>query len=90
MNLKDYFIASGLAIGVALIITFILWIFSLIGWWVIGGLIASLLVPVMMNAIEFYRNTNCSDLSDLCIEVEEYLKEKNKKNKDSTISEIDW
>lgn len=90
MNLKDYFIASGLAIGVALIITFILWIFSLIGWWVIGGLIASLLVPVMMNAIEFYRNTNCSDLSDLCIEVEEYLKEKNKKDKDSKISKIDW
>ena len=90
MNLKDYFIASGLAIGVALIITFILWIFSLIGWWVIGGLIAPLLVPVMMNAIEFYRNTNCSDLSDLCIEVEEYLKEKNKKDKDSKISKIDW
>ena len=90
MNLKDYFIASGLAIGVALIITFILWIFSLIGWWVIGGLIASLLVPVMMNAIEFYRNTNCSDLSDLCIEIEEYLKEKNKKDKDSKISKIDW
>lgn len=90
MNLKNYFIAGGLAIGVALIITFVLWLFSLIGWWVIGGLITFLLVPVMMNAIEFYNNTNCSDLSDLCFEVEEYLKEKNKKEKGSKTSEIDW
>lgn len=90
MNLKDYFIAGGLAIGVALIVTFVLWLFSLIGWWVIGGLITFLLVPVMMNAIEFYRNTNCSDLSDLWIEVEDYFKEKNKKSKESKTSEIDW
>lgn len=90
MNLKDYFIAGGLAIGVALIITFVLWLFSLIGWWVIGGLITFLLVPVMMNAIEFYHNTNCSDFFDLCIEADKYLKEKNKKDKDSKISKIDW
>ena len=91
MNLKDYFVAGGLAIACALIITFFLWIFSLIGWWIIGGLISFLLVPVFMKIIQFYHDTNCMDLSDFAIEVEEYCKEK-KKKKDSTIqsSDIDW
>ena len=91
MNIKNYFIAGGLAIACALIITFFLWIFSLIGWWIIGGLVSFLLVPVFMKIIQFYHDTNCMDLSDFAIEVEDYFKEK-KKEKDSTIqsSDIDW
>ena len=91
VNIKNYFIAGGLAIACALIITFFLWIFSLIGWWIIGGLVSFLLVPVFMKIIQFYHDTNCMDLSDFAIEVEDYFKEK-KKEKDSTIqsSDIDW
>ena len=93
VNLKDYFIAGGLAIACALIITFFLWIFSLIGWWIIGGLISFLLIPVFMKIVQFYHDTNCMDLSDFCIEVEDYFKEKQKKKKssiDNNIEDIDW
>ena len=90
MNIKDYFIAGGLAIACALIITFFLWIFSLIGWWIISGLISFLLVPAFMKVIQFWRNTDCIDLSDFFIEINDYFKEENKKDKNSKTSEIDW
>lgn len=93
MNIKDYFIAGGLAIVCSVIITLLLWSFSLIGWWVIASLISFLLVPVLMKIIQFWRDTNCMDLSDFCIEVDYYVKEKQKKKKssiDNNIEDIDW
>ena len=91
VNIKDYFIAGGFAIACSVIITLLLWIFSLIGWWIIAGLVSFLLVPVFMKIIQFYRDTNCMDLSDFFIEVDDYFKEKQKK-KTSTIhsGDIDW
>lgn len=92
-NVKDYFIAAGLSILTALTITLFIWVFSLIGWWVIGGALAFLLVPVMLKAIQFYRNTNCMDLSDLCVEIDNHFQESRKKKKnsiDNDIEDIDW
>jgi hypothetical protein len=92
-NIKDYFTAAGLSILAALIITFFIWIFSLIGWWVIGGVLAFLLVPAMLKVIQFYRDTNCMDLSDLCVEIDNHFQEKRKKKTshiDNNIEDIDW
>lgn len=92
-NIKDYFIAAGLSIFSALIITFCIWLFSLIGWWVIGSTLAFLLVPVMLKVIQFYRDTNCMDLSDLCVEIDNHFQESRKKKTsyiDNNIEDIDW
>ena len=92
-NIKDYFIAAGLSILTALIITFFIWFFSLIGWWVIGGALAFLLVPIMLKAIYFYRKTDCMDLSDLCVEIDNLFQESRKKKTshiDNNIEDIDW
>ena len=45
------------------------------------GIISFLLIPVMMKAIQFYEYTDCMDLSDFFMELEDYFKEKvDKKN----------
>ena len=93
MNIKDYFIAGGLSIVCSVIITLLLWTFSLIGWWVIASLVSFLLVPAFMKIVQFWRDTNCMDLSDFWMEVEDYLKEKQEKKKssiDNNIEDIDW
>ncbi len=85
MNTKDYFIAGGLSIVIAVIITLLLQVLSLVGWWLVGGAIAFVLVPSVMKAVQFYHDTNCTDLSDFCLEADEWIKEKNKNN-----NKIDW
>jgi hypothetical protein len=35
-----------------------------------------ILIPVFMKIIKFYKDTDCNDLSDFFIEVEDYFKEK--------------
>ena len=91
MNIKDYAIAAGLSIASAVLVTLFLGLLSLIGWWVIGALLGFCFVPIFMKIIQFYHDTNCMDLSDFAVEVEDYFKEK-KKKKNSTIqsSDIDW
>jgi hypothetical protein len=80
MNTRDYFIAGGLSIVIAVIITLLLQVLSLVGWWLVGGAIAFVLIPSVMKAVQFYHDTNCTDLSDFCIEVDELVKDKNKNN----------
>jgi hypothetical protein len=77
MNLKHYFLAGLLSIIAALLLTLLLWLFSLIGWWTIGGILAFLLIPVAMKTIQFYNDTDCMDLSDFWIELNDYIEEKN-------------
>ncbi len=85
MNIKDYAIAAGLSIASAVLVTLFLCLLSLIGWWVIGALLGFCFVPIFMKIIQFYHDTNCTDLSDFCVEVDDYFR-----NKDSKTSEIDW
>lgn len=77
MNLKHYFLAGLLSIIIALLLTLLLWLFSLIGWWIIGGILAFLLTPGVMKAIQFYNDTDCMDLSDFWIALNDYIEEKN-------------
>ena len=79
MNTRDYFIAGGFSIAIAVIATLLLQVLSLIGWWLIGGAIAFVLIPFIMKAVRFYHDTNCTDLSDFCMEVDEWVKNKNNK-----------
>lgn len=86
MNLKHYFLAGLLSAGIALLLTLLLWLFSLIGWCTIGGILAFLLIPVVMKAIQFYNDTDYMDLSDFWIELNDYIEEKNNsQNKQSRI-----
>lgn len=85
MNTRDYFIAGGLSIVIAVIITLLLQVLSLVGWWLVGGAIAFVLIPSVMKAVQFYHDTNCTDLSDFCLEMDELIKSKNKNN-----NKIDW
>ena len=80
MNTRDYFIAGGLSIVIAVIITLLLQVLSLIGWWLVGGAIAFVLIPSVMKAVQFYHDTNYTDLSDFCLEADEWIKDKNKNN----------
>lgn len=87
MNLKHYLLAGLLSVVAALILTLFIWLFSLIGWWIIGGILTFLLVPVAMKVIQFYNDTNCMDLSDFWIELNDYIEEKNtSQNKQNRIS----
>lgn len=87
MNLKHYLLAGLLSVIAALILTLFMWLFSLIGWWIIGSILTFFLIPVVMKVIQFYNDTNCMDLSDLWIELNDYIKEKNNsRNKQNRIN----
>ena len=90
MNLKDYAIAAGLSIASAVLVTLFLALLSLIGWWVIGALLGFCFVPIFMKVVQFWKDTDCSDLSDFCIEVEDYFKEKQKKKNNCISDDSDW
>ena len=83
MNGKDYGIAVAMSAGAGLVLMFFIWLFSLISWSLVWTIFAFALVPFSMKIIKFWRDTHCSDLSDFFIEVEDYFKEKNKKNKET-------
>lgn len=90
MNGRDYTIAVALSAAAGLVLMFFIWLFSLISWALVWAVFAFALVPFGMKVIQFWRDTNCMDLSDFFIEVDDYFKEKQKK-KDSQIGEdIDW
>lgn len=90
MNGKDYIIAVALSLAAGLVLMFFIWLFSLISWAFVWTIFAFAFVPFSMKVIQFWRDTNCMDLGDFFIEVEEYFKEKNKKDKEPKTSEIDW
>ena len=90
MNGKDYVISVALSAAAGLVLMFFIWLFSLISWALIWAIFAFAFIPFGMKIIQFWRDTNCTDLSDFFIEVEDYFKQKQKK-KDSQIgSDIDW
>lgn len=74
---------------ISLLVLLFIWIFSLISWIFLWALFVLIAIPFMMKLIRFYHNTNCSDLSDLFIEIEEYFTSKNKQSEKSVISLID-
>lgn len=93
MNGKDYAIAVALSAATGLIAMFFIWLMSLISWALVWAVFAFALVPAGMKVIQFWRDTNCMDLSDFYIEVDDYFKEKQKKKKssiDNNIEDIDW
>lgn len=93
MNGKDYAISVALSAGAGLVLMFFIWLFSLISWALVWAVFAFALVPAGMKVIQFWRDTNCMDLSDFSIEVDNYFKEKQKKKKssiDNNIEDIDW
>ena len=90
MNGKDYAISVALSAAAGLVLMFFIWLLSLISWALVWTIFTFALIPFGMKVIRFWRDTNCSDLSDFFIEVEDYFKEKNKKSKESKTSEIDW
>ena len=90
MNGKDYAIAVALSAGAGLVLMFFIWLFSLISWALVWAIFAFALVPFGMKVIQFWRDTNCMDLGDFFLEVDDYFKEKAKKKKEPNTSEIDW
>lgn len=93
MNGRDYAISVALSAFAGLALMFIIWLLSLISWALVWAVFAFAFVPLGMKVIQFWRDTNCMDLSDFCIEVDDYFKEKQKKKKssiDSDIEDIDW
>ncbi len=93
MNGRDYAIAVALSAATGLVLMFFIWLFSLISWTLVWAIFAFALVPAGMKVIRFWRDTNCMDLSDFCIEVDDYFKEKQKKKKssiDNDIEDTDW
>lgn len=93
MNGRDYAISVALSAGAGLLLIFFIWLFSLISWALVWAIFAFALVPFGMKVIQFWRDTNCMDLSDFFIEVDDYFKNKQKKKKssiDNDIKDIDW
>lgn len=93
MNGRDYAISVALSAFAGLALMFIIWLLSLISWALVWAVFAFALVPFGMKVIQFWRGTNCMDLSDFCMEVDDYFKEKQKKKKssiDNDIEDIDW
>ena len=76
MNIKDYLIASGLSLLIGLVIMIFTILLSAISWIAIWMISTLILIPVFMKIIKFYKDTDCNDLSDFFIEVEDYFKEK--------------
>lgn len=84
--LRRYFIGGVIAIMVSLVITFILWIFSLISWAVIVAAISFFLTPIFIKIVEFYEEHNCYDLDSLSEELYKAMeKYKSKSSKESKI-----
>lgn len=93
MNGRDYVISVALSAAVSLVLMFFIWLFSLISWALVWAVFVFALVPFGIKVIQFWRDTDCMDLSDFCIEVNDYFKEKQKKKKsfiDNDIEDIDW
>ena len=90
VNGKNYAIAVALSTVAGLILTFFVWVFSLISWALVWAMFVLALIPFGMKIIQFWRDTDCMDLSDFFIEVEDYLKQKQKKKDNQINSDIDW
>ena len=93
MNGRDYAISVALSAFAGLALMFVIWLLSLISWALVWAVFAFAFVPFGMKVIQFWRDTNCMDLSDFFIEVDDYFKDKQKKKKssiDNDIEDIDW
>lgn len=93
MNGRDYAISVALSAFAGLALMFVIWLLSLISWALVWAVFAFAFVPLGMKVIQFWQDTNCMDLSDFCMEVDDYFKEKQKKKKssiDNDIEDIDW
>ena len=93
MNGRDYAISVALSAFAGLALMFVIWLLSLISWALVWAVFAFAFVPLGMKVIQFWRDTNCMDLSDFFIEVDDYFKDKQKKKKssiDNDIEDIDW
>ena len=76
MNVKDYIISVALSAAAGLTLMFFIWLLSLISWVLVWAIFAFAFIPFGMKIIQFWRDTDCNDLSDFFIEVEDYFKEK--------------
>ena len=80
MKIKDYFIAAGISIGAAILTTFILWLTSILSWSIITISLIVIFIPIVIKAIEFYKEKDCIDLEDFIDELKKLNKDKEKKN----------
>lgn len=80
MKIKDYFIAAGISVGVAILTTFILWLTSILSWSIITISLIVVFIPIVIKAIEFYKEKDCVDLEDFIDELKNLNKDKEKKN----------
>lgn len=86
MKLKDYIVAAGLAAGGATIITFFLWLISLISWAIVWAGLIIVALPVCYHIVNEYRDSDAYDLLNF---IEKKLEEKFGDNKTKN-SEIEW
>lgn len=80
MKIKDYFIAAGISVGAATLTTFILWLTSILSWSIITISLIIVFIPIVIKAIEFYKEKYCIDLEDFIDELKKLNKDKEKKN----------
>ena len=93
MNIKDYVIAVVLSAAAGLLLMFGIWLLSHVSWILMWAVFAFTLVPFGMKAIQFYRDTECRNVDDFLVEVNNCFKGKQKKKKssiDNCINDIDW
>lgn len=76
MKIKDYFIAAGISVGAAALTTFILWLTSILSWSIITISLIVIFIPIVIKAIEFYKEKECIDLEDFIDELKDLTKEK--------------
>lgn len=76
MKIKDYFIAAGISVGAAILTTFILWLTSILSWSIITISLIVIFIPIVIKAIEFYKEKECIDLEDFIDELKDLTKEK--------------
>lgn len=80
MKIKDYFIAAGISVGAAALTTFILWLTSILSWSIITILLIVIFIPIVIKAVEFYKEKECIDLEDFIDELKKLNKDKEKNN----------
>lgn len=84
--LRRYFMGGVIAIIVSLVITFILWIFSLVSWAIIVAVISFFLTPLFIKMVEFYEEHNCYNLDSLSDELHKAIeKYESKSSRESKI-----
>ncbi len=66
---KDLFKVISISVISSIILTLFFWLFSLISWSIVFILLTFLFIPITEGAIKFYKEKNCIDLMDFCIEL---------------------